>query len=556
MKKIFLILCTIGLFVQICIAQTKVGSNGISLSETWPPKRSSIYDLENGMNNIPYLNSTEAVVTVNVGRQLFVDNFLIDSTNLVKVQHYPQYCANNPVLKPDKDWENIRTYGAAYAAPFSDGVWYDEKERKFKMWYMAGGGKLSIQNYGVTCYAESNDGISWYKPNVDIVKGTNIIDYNSIRDAAVVWLDKQEKNDSERFKMFVVERDSTGKWRYHYKISKDGLHWNFICSSQRITDRSTVYKNPFFDKWVFSIRHSIRVSPDKVIRGRDYYEHESPLTGTLNAKADIENFWFGAWKEEQRHSEFPEISPGIYNHDAIPYESIMLGLFTVWQGPENGYCTENNVIKRNQIMLGYSRDGYHWARPDMNPFIAVDTLSTAWNNGNVQSIVGAPLIVNDKLYFYASGRHLLANGQEITTTGLATLRRDGFSSLSTSNSGFIVTRKLNFDGDYLFVNIDLHNRKSSLKVEILDENYEPIKGYTLKDCVALKKVNSTKQQIIWKNRDRISLLKGRNIRLKFYLTDGDLYSFWISPWESGESRGYTAGGGPGLSATGIDQPIK
>jgi hypothetical protein len=31
-----------------------------------------------------------------------------------------------------------------------------------------------------------------------------------------------------------------------------------------------------------------------------------------------------------------------------------------------------------------------------------------------------------------------------------------------------------------------------------------------------------------------------------------LYSFWISPWLSGASRGYTAGGGPGLDPKGID----
>lgn len=42
--------------------------------------------------------------------------------------------------------------------------------------------------------------------------------------------------------------------------------------------------------------------------------------------------------------------------------------------------------------------------------------------------------------------------------------------------------------------------------------------------------------------------------LKFYVTDGDLYAFWITPWITGESRGYTAGGGPGMNENGIDMP--
>lgn len=50
-------------------------------------------------------------------------------------------------------------------------------------------------------------------------------------------------------------------------------------------------------------------------------------------------------------------------------------------------------------MVGYSRDGYSWYREDMNPFMAVDDNRAAWNNGNLQSVVGAPLIVGDKLYF-------------------------------------------------------------------------------------------------------------------------------------------------------------
>ena len=64
------------------------------------------------------------------------------------------------------------------------------------------------------------------------------------------------------------------------------------------------------------------------------------------------------------------------------------------------------------------------------------------------------------------------------------------------------------------------------------------------------------EQLRWKNNKDLSQLKGQPIRLKFYMTNGDLYSFWISPWETGESRGYTAGGGPGLSPTGVDVPVK
>ncbi|MEO6706821.1 MAG: hypothetical protein ABIN04_13350, partial [Ginsengibacter sp.] len=79
-----------------------------------------------------------------------------------------------------------------------------------------------------------------------------------------------------------------------------------------------------------------------------------------------------------------------------------------------------------------------------------------------------------------------------------------------------------------------------------------IPEFTKNDCIVIKKKSTTKQMVTWKKKKDLSSLKGRNIHVKFYVTDGELYSFWISPWQSGESRGYTSGGGPGLSPNGQD----
>jgi hypothetical protein len=100
------------------------------------------------------------------------------------------------------------------------------------------------------------------------------------------------------------------------------------------------------------------------------------------------------------------------------------------------------------------------------------------------------------------------------------------------------------------VNADVE--KGRLIVEVLDGQGIPLKGYTRMDCVAMRKINSTKHRVTWKTRKDLSALQGENIRLMFYLTAGELYAFWISPWMTGESRGFTAGGGPGLPADGID----
>ena len=67
------------------------------------------------------------------GRILFVDTIGIEKTDLQRIHHLPLYYSGNPVLKADKQWE-LNINGDPYAAPFSGGVWYDETDRKFKMW--------------------------------------------------------------------------------------------------------------------------------------------------------------------------------------------------------------------------------------------------------------------------------------------------------------------------------------------------------------------------------------------------------------------------------------
>lgn len=542
MKKIKNIFIYIIFLPFICLGNN-ILYNGIVFNKII--EKDVLKEVKTGMNPY-YLKQIPKVIKINTGRELFIDDFLIKSTNLERVFHYPEIY-KNPILTPDKEWEQIDKNGSGFAAPFSDGVWYDEKDNKFKMWYMGGGGDYNTNgNFGVTCYAESIDGINWVKPNLDIVKGTNIIDYNSFRDSNTIWLDKQELDPSKRYKMFLVSKIE-GKWYYIYKTSSDGIHFKEVSKSQRISDRSTVFKNPFRNVWGFSIRHNVRNKKTReLIRARDYMENEDILKGVENATADLKYFWLGPWEDEIRHPIFSSTVPGIYNVDVTPYESIMLGLFTVWQGPENKAADALKIHKVNQIMLGYSRDGYEYFREDMNPFISYSKDVKSWNSGNIQSVIGSPIIVDDKLYFYFSARKFTENDKKVTSAGLAILRRDGFASMS--GSGYLITNNLNFEGNYLFLNANI---KKEIKVEILDEKGEVITGFSKDDCLPLIG-DSTKHKVMWKNNTNLSKLKNKNISFKFYLNDSELYSFWVSNYTTGESNGYTAGGGKGLNIKGID----
>ncbi len=529
--------------------------NGITLPDEWPPR----YPVPENPTDmpVPYLEKIPEIIPVNMGRQLFVDDFLIEETDLVRTCHYPRYYEGNPVLEPDKPWEYSAS-GCPFAAPFSDGIWYDEKEQKFKMWYSTGGGeqnKMTDRFSVVTAFAVSDDGINWEKPVLDVVPGTNLVDIR-LRDSNTIWLDKNEKDSTKRYKLFNVENEwPDGRWRLVLKYSSDGIHWREgVAQSGDIYDRTTVFYNPFRNKWIFSLRVRYDLG-----RCRNYLENDHPETGVSLAHRSWGNFdknivyWFGPWKNELKNPNQPysNIQPEIYNLDAIAYESLFLGFFSVWQGPENEDCEKLGVQKRNEVAIGYSRDGFHWHRPDMNRFFPVNETEGAWNFGNIQSVCGTPLIVSDSLYFYMSGRKKNdVFWDSHSSTGLATLRRDGFASLDAGQKeGKLLTRKITFDGTYLFVNADASNGR--ILAEVLNEKGEVEDGYSKSQCNPVN-INGTRISIEWTNGKSLQKLSGKPVRIRFYLTNSSIYSFWVSKHSTGESEGYTSGGGPGLHPSGRD----
>jgi len=456
--------------------------NGIVLPDGWPPRTGH---LDHEPMRVPYLQNPPAVICIDVGRQLFVDDFLIEHTTLTRSYHRPKYHPDNPILKPDKPWE--REDAARAAAPFSDGVFYDPKDKLFKMWYM--GGYIAS-----TCLATSRDGIRWEKLSYDVRPGTNeVLSHRDVtpasggrhRDSSTVWLDCEDPDPNRRFKMFVTT-PIPERWSLALRCSQDGVHWSepLAVSSTTIGDRTTVHYNPFRKKWVFGLR----ISQSGVGRSRAYFEHSDALAGTRQiAKGAV--LWLCADRLDPHHPDpkYSHIEPQLYNHDAVAYESLMLGLFSIWQGPPK-----------------------------------------------------------DKLYFYVSGRMLGDRFWDGNChTGLAIMRRDGFASIDADKeAGTLVTRPVRFKGRYLFVNVETVT--GEFRAEVVDVAGHVIEPFTLDNCRAVKS-DTTLQQVSWRGAKDLSAVAGKPVRFRFQLRNGSFYSFWVSPSKSGASYGYVAAGGPGFT---------
>jgi hypothetical protein len=500
--------------------------NGIRLPSPSPPK---LAEVPRDPVTPPYLVAPPAVIPIDVGRQLLVDDFLVADTTLRRTHHRPQPHPDNPVLRPEKPWE--RKGRGAMAMVFSDGVWFDPKDRLFKMWYLGGYG----QN---TCHAVSEDGVRWTRPELDVVAGTNIVQPDR-RDSAAVWLDLEEKEPRRRFKLFRshLEADRFGVSVY---FSADGVHWGErVLRTGSTGDRTTAFWNPFRKVWVYSIRHGWGQP-----RRRRYWETPDLVHGPMWTRIDEPPLWAGSDRLDPQRDDL-RVVPELYNLDCVAYESVLLGLFSIWRGDRN---IPPGRPKINEVCVGFSRDGWHWHRPDRRAFIGVSEHQGDWNWGNVQSAGGCCLVVGDKLHFYHSGRSGVPGKGDVRdtsgSTGLATLRRDGFASLDAGpEGGTLTTRPVRFSGEHLFVNLEA--ARGELTAEVLDEQGKAFDGLGRADCIPVR-ADRTLQAVTWQKAD-LAAAAGKLVRFRFHLKDGRLYAFWVSGERSGASGGYVAAGGPGFA---------
>jgi hypothetical protein len=415
---------------------------------------------------------------------------------------------------------------------FSDGVFFDPADGLFKMWYMGG-------YTGHTCYATSSDGLEWMRPTLDVRPGTNIVSEISPRDSNTVWLDLETTDRARRYKM--------ASFKEHNLVlssSPDGIHWRHEGDTGPTGDRSTIFYNPFRKKWIYSLREE---QFNAAGRCRRYREHDDLFAGA-RWREDETVLWVRADAGDPPRADY-RIRPQLYNLDAVAYESVMLGLFSIWRGETD------EREKPNDLCIGFSRDGFHWDRPERRAFVPVSEHVGDWNWANIQSAGGCCLIVGDELYFYVSGRKGIPGTSVagICSTGLATLRRDGFASMDTEaetpaprrlvpglEPGTLVTRPVRFSGEHLHVNADLG--VGELRVAVEDRAGHAIPGYEFDACVPVRG-NGTKLAVRWKE-GTLARVAGQAVRFRFKLTAGRLYAFWVSASASGASSGYVAAGGP------------
>lgn len=443
--------------------------------------------------------------------QIFVDNHIIhDYQRVHRTIHRPKIFG--PVLKPERPWEGncIVLYGSVVRT-----------EGKMMMWYQTFNKVDSPSERAYICYAESDDGIKWVKPELGNVsfRGSNS---NNIAlrpmeaglDSPSVILDERGPPD-ERFKLLVYGRTTDGQSGLFSSISDDGKRWTDPClAAPELGDRTNLMyddrtKRPYvaFTRAPSMMRdhHRRVIYRSDSADFRDWSEPELVLKPDLADSHDLQ----------------------FYGMSAFRYGQVYIGFLQCLH-------TGKDLM---DVQLVSSRDGIHWERTEPRDVFISPARSEDWDTTWISFSSSPPIRTGDRLWLYYEDRNASHAQQYPLPRGcisLATMRLDGFASIDAGPSlGTLTTREFVWPGGDLAVNI---NSKASSgptdraqlagrsQVEILGEDDSPVRGFDRGTCRPFGG-DSVDHRYEWESGRTLEDLDGELIRIRFYMVNSELYSF-------------------------------
>jgi hypothetical protein len=481
-------------------------------------------------------------------RELFVDSALIENLTGGAQQQLHHPVPREVALEHFEPWEGT---GCGYNSVFQDGDLY---RMYYKAWHIeVSGGKVSTNRHPLfCCYAESDDGITWRKPELGLhefqgSKKNNIVmasgDQGPLKvDAGHPAVFKDENPDAPadaRYKALLRSSGPSGLLPFK---SSDGIHWSPMADAPLFHGIGAFDSQnlAFWDPTIKKYRAYWRIFTEGVTTEKDW------RPGGYRAIRTATSDDFLNWGPHQDLTYEDSPNEHLYTNQIKPYHRaphLLLGfparyVERGWSDsmrslpglPERearaaGQLRYGTALTETLIMA--SRDGRHftrWNEGFMRP--GVERPGTwhygqqyiAWHLVETKSALpGAP----DELSLYSVEDYWHGPGSVLRRY---TLRLDGFVSVSAPMSGGeLVTKPVVFDGKSLHLNFAT-SAAGRIRVGLQTPDGKPIEGYALDDCNEV--FGDTVDRVVtWKGGADVGKLAGQPVRVRFELHDADLYAY-------------------------------
>ena len=514
--------------------------------------------------------------------QTFIDSAVIESVqDVTRRWHTPERHGDEPVIKKDKPWEHVTYFTYSNYA-----VLRDPQDGLFKCWYedleplLGKFCKSHVGHRSRQLYAESEDGITWRKPELDVVEvdgqKTNIVlgskEYGEVHSTTAV-LDPHPARPEDRFRALfshMWEDDKGSYSRVECAHSADGIHWAlyeelpcFGMSGSQLNDVSILFYDEDAREFVQNTRHFLQWAGAINLRNPinpsflGPLEPHNPLTYNQRRVWQSRSHDFIHWSELVPIAATDEED----NLDESYYGMAQFKLGTVHLGTVGVFRAVDNEM---DVQLLSSRDGIRWTNTNKRqPFLA--PRGDGYWDAYMNSLGSPPIEVGDELYFFHGGTSAhhdwwLCDSEDLDLPdcdlpgnvtyglGLAKLRKDGYAGLFANKmrEGIVVTRALISLGTELVINAKVAPG-GAIRVEIVNRKDEVIGDCSKEDCDPITG-DSVAHTVTWKAKPtipagRVEETYWRKIRL--FLRDAELFSFRFAG-EEAEDR--TSRQGTGASS--------
>ena len=517
----------------------------------------------------PVLDAAESspvLTPLDVGSrlELAVDPRWIASLDGLRlVQHRPvprEIVLSSPpdVVDPKRrSWESM--FG--YVSVLKDGDLY-------RMYYRDARPSSDPDGHEFFCYAESRDAIHWTKPNLKLFAIPGSDDGNAITEE-----NKAEPGDddpdhlpcishnmrpfidlrpgvpeSERYKAlaggFNSSRRPAGFWAL---ASGDGIHWRKL-RKEWVIDRSNwphgSDSTPACTHWseteaqyVAYIR--IRVNPNRPTEGRvgglrwigrvtsQDFVHWSQVTPMRPLVTELDP---GKVSGRKVHFYTNETHPYFRNRQLLIASPVRFFTGTVFSQGElarmpaeiQNHQREHSVGYSDAVLLTTRPGELSYRQPFAEAYFRPGPNPLHWGNRSSYPYMRfVPTGDAEMSQFARHGRGSYSYVQRYS------LRTDGFASVNAPLAGGeLLTRLLKFTGNRLVINFSTSGA-GSLRVELQDEEGNPLPGYTFDDAVR-HVGDATSHTVRWKSGSDVGRFQGHMVRLRIIMHDADLYSFRFS----------------------------
>ena len=468
-------------------------------------------------------------------RQLLFDDFLL---HLADRHHWDQIAYNvrfsigaveksdGPIMVSDAPYETSMAWISVMREEGGYRMWYNSSQRDRR------GLRVS--------YAESDDGLNWQRPALNVLDVEGCSDHNIVFEGGVdgsspemgrVFRDPAAE-PGEEYKMVYAEwidgelfdagQPSNGAMRG--ACSPDGIHW------QRYRENFTTYYpdsqnvatwDPTLGKYVCYHRKlagfagldagDLRVVPQRsVVRlesedFRTWSNAEPAIVPDLDdgLNTDIYNSAYSRHPDNQNaHYMFPSF----YRH----YE----GTF--------------------EVQALSSRDNRNWARPCRDTFIPLGAPGEF--DCYIISVAPGLVPIDDATWalYYRSGDGPHGGSHPIeldyepeSRVGRVTFKRDRVIGIEGNTAGgHFSLRPLAFAGSRLVINAEPTGPDPEIRVQLVSsESHDPIEGYTF-DCCAPISADGLDLPVSWNGSETIAdALSRESLRLHFQIRSMRVYAF-------------------------------